>query len=183
MVPSPLQVADFLGCNIVLYDYPGYGISTGKATELTFFETQECIIEYVKNTFNVPHSNMILWGYSIGTSCSIHSAMTREVAGLMLFAPFASIMKILKRHGDVVEETCCMDSFKSIDMISRVKSPILIAHGEMDSFITPKHGQALLKRASKTNKNVYGVWCKNVTHDNLMNSSQLWNRVKTFVDK
>uniref|UniRef100_A0AC34QTW6 Uncharacterized protein n=2 Tax=Panagrolaimus sp. JU765 TaxID=591449 RepID=A0AC34QTW6_9BILA len=182
VMPSPIQIADFLGCNIVFYDYPGYGISSGTPNEETFFETQECIIDYVVQNFNVPLTNIILWGYSIGTCCSIHGAMHKDIAGVMLFAPFASIMKIVKRHGRVTETTCCCDSFRSIDMITRVKCPILFAHGENDAFIPLKHSEALLLQAKKVNEHVYSIWCKDVTHDNLMNSSQLWIRVKKFID-
>uniref|UniRef100_A0AC34F3W7 Peptidase S9 prolyl oligopeptidase catalytic domain-containing protein n=1 Tax=Panagrolaimus sp. ES5 TaxID=591445 RepID=A0AC34F3W7_9BILA len=187
LMPSPVQIADYLGANIIAYDYPGYGISTGKPSEKTFYATIEAIIEYVTVTLEVPLESIVLWGYSIGTVCSVHAAMNHSVAGVFLFAPVASIMRTLKSNtcfddGKVKEKTSCLDSFSSLDMISRVKSPILIAHGEMDTLIPISHGQALLEKATTTNSKSYAIWCKDVGHNNIPNSSELWKRVKDFLD-
>uniref|UniRef100_A0A914QAE7 Peptidase S9 prolyl oligopeptidase catalytic domain-containing protein n=1 Tax=Panagrolaimus davidi TaxID=227884 RepID=A0A914QAE7_9BILA len=187
LMPSPVQIADYLGANIVAYDYPGYGISTGKPSEKTFYSTIEAIINYVTVTLEVPLESIVLWGYSIGTVCSVHAAMTNSVAGVFLFASVASIMRTLKSNtcfddGKVKEKTSCLDSFSNLDMISRVKSPLLIAHGEMDTLIPISHGQALLEKASTTNSKTYGFWCKDVGHNNIPNSSDLWKRVKHFLD-
>uniref|UniRef100_A0A914YWJ4 Peptidase S9 prolyl oligopeptidase catalytic domain-containing protein n=1 Tax=Panagrolaimus superbus TaxID=310955 RepID=A0A914YWJ4_9BILA len=189
LMPSPVQIADYLGANILAYDYPGYGISTGKPSEKTFYATIHAIIEYVTVTLEVPIESIVLWGYSIGTVCSVHAAMNYSVAGVFLFAPVASIMRTLKSNtcfdnGKVKEKTSCLDSFSNLDMVSlyhEVKSPLLIAHGELDTLIPISHGQALLEKATTTNSKSFAIWCKDVGHNNIPNSSELWKRVKDFL--
>uniref|UniRef100_A0A7E4VYV0 Peptidase_S9 domain-containing protein n=1 Tax=Panagrellus redivivus TaxID=6233 RepID=A0A7E4VYV0_PANRE len=189
LMPSPVQVSDFLNCNVVAYDYPGYGLSSGKPFEDGFYATIDAVIAYVHTDLKVPMDHIVLWGYSIGTVCSVHAAMTHDVAGVVLFAPVASIVRTMKantcfdnRSRRIHTRTGRFDSFATIDMITRVKVPILIAHGELDTLIPITHGQALVERARKTNPAVYSLWVPYVGHNNIPNSSDLWRRVKHFID-
>lgn len=101
----------------------GYGISTGKSIEDCFYSTIDAIINYIHETLTVPMESIVLWGYSIGTVCSVHAAMTFPVAGIFLFAPVASIMRTMISNtcfdnGKVNDKTSCLDSFSNLDMVS-----------------------------------------------------------------
>ena len=126
-MPSAIHVSDYLGANVVAYDYPGYGLSTGKANEENFYATIDAVVEYVHTTLGIPHENIVLWGYSIGTVCSVHAAMSLQLAGVLLFAPVASILRGIKNYichdpDNFNSATSSLDSFSTLDMVRFCKN-------------------------------------------------------------
>lgn len=57
-----------LQCNIISYDYSGYGASEGKASEKNMYADIEATFNSMKQRFNISPSKIILYGQSIGKS-------------------------------------------------------------------------------------------------------------------
>jgi abhydrolase domain-containing protein 17 len=55
-----------LQCNIVSYDYSGYGISQGKASEKNMYADIEATYKSIKQRYQISESKIILYGQSIG---------------------------------------------------------------------------------------------------------------------
>lgn len=55
-----------LQCNIVSYDYSGYGQSQGKASEKNMYADIEAAYKSMKQRYQIPESKIILYGQSIG---------------------------------------------------------------------------------------------------------------------
>ena len=55
-----------LQCNIVSYDYSGYGASQGKASEKNMYADIEAAYQSMKQRYNLAESRIILYGQSIG---------------------------------------------------------------------------------------------------------------------
>jgi hypothetical protein len=55
-----------LQCNIVSYDYSGYGASQGKASEKNMYADIEATYNSIKQRYHIPESKIILYGQSIG---------------------------------------------------------------------------------------------------------------------
>ena len=54
-------------CNIFSYDYSGYGVSQGNASEKNMYSDIEATYNSIKQRFRIPESKIILYGQSIGT--------------------------------------------------------------------------------------------------------------------
>lgn len=57
-----------LRCNIISYDYSGYGASGGSASERNIYADIEAVYQSMKQKFNIPSTKIILYGQSIGKS-------------------------------------------------------------------------------------------------------------------
>ena len=55
-----------LQCNIVSYDYAGYGASQGKPSEKNMYADIEATYHSMKTRYQIPESKIILYGQSIG---------------------------------------------------------------------------------------------------------------------
>jgi abhydrolase domain-containing protein 17 len=55
-----------LQCNIISYDYSGYGVSQGKASEKNMYADIEATYKSIKERYQISNSKIILYGQSIG---------------------------------------------------------------------------------------------------------------------
>jgi pimeloyl-ACP methyl ester carboxylesterase len=77
----------FANYNIIIYDYPGYGKSSGYPSESSFKQHGLKVYDWVRE--NYQNSRIILMGYSIGTGVTNYVASERQVDGMILMAPYA----------------------------------------------------------------------------------------------
>ncbi|EFO22369.2 hypothetical protein LOAG_06113 [Loa loa] len=122
-LPNLHDAARFFNCNICSYDYSGYGISEGNPSEKNMYSDINAVYKYLLEDLCIPETNIILWGYSIGTVASIELAkQASKLAGLILLAPVASIIRTIcwgKCCWDRSEQCgrladCCCDRFNSV---------------------------------------------------------------------
>lgn len=123
---------------IVLYDYPGYGRSSGLPSESG---VNDCIDSVIRS-LGVDDQNLVLVGRSIGSGPTIKWASTHHPRGVMLHSPFSSIVRVCLPFS-----IPGLDMFPSLDDIKTVKCPVLICHGKNDTIIPSSHGARLAEAA------------------------------------
>jgi len=75
-------------------------------------------------------------------------AAQREVAGLILEAPFTSVAEVAQYHYSFIPAAALVrDRFDSLARIAEVKAPILVLHGERDRVVPVRFGRALFDAA------------------------------------
>ena len=87
-----------LHCNVVMYDYSGYGASGGVALEANTYRDIEMVYEYVVEHVaqGQEEGNVIVYGQSVGSGPSCFICAKRPgVGGLVLHSPFMSGMRVL----------------------------------------------------------------------------------------
>lgn len=148
-----------LAVNVVAYDYTGYGLSTGEASEEHCFESAEAVFQALTagGVFfedPVPPSHIILYGQSLGSSPSMFLAEKHpEVAGVVLESPILSLGRTCCHW------SCCLsidskltcfacpstenDLFDSFDRLDGISSPVLILHGTSDSVVPFWHAKEI----------------------------------------
>jgi fermentation-respiration switch protein FrsA (DUF1100 family) len=134
-----------LQCNIISYDYSGYGASQGKASEKNMYADIEATYYSIKQRYHIPESKIILYGQSIGTVPTIDLASRHSECCIacILHSPLTSGMRVAFPD---TKRTWCCDAFPSIDKIHRIRSIVLIIHGTDDEVIDVSHGFALYNR-------------------------------------
>jgi pimeloyl-ACP methyl ester carboxylesterase len=83
------QLSYFEGYNIAVFDYPGYGKSSGTPSEQTLKDAGLTAYDAVIQRSDVDKNRIVVFGYSIGTGVADYVASEWNVAGLMLMAPYA----------------------------------------------------------------------------------------------
>ena len=90
-------IAHSLECNVVSYDYSGYGESGGVPMEANTYTDIAAVYDYtLKNVCENDPSKIILYGQSVGSGPCCHLAMRHhDVGGMILHSPFTSGMRVL----------------------------------------------------------------------------------------
>ena len=150
-------------CDIVAYDYSGYGHSSGTPSEDIMISNVVSVYKFMREKLNIKSENIITMGQSIGSFPSVHIAEHKQSSGgIILISPIAS-GKIFT--SDKLSDYNGADLFNNARKIKSVKCPMLIIHGKKDKLIPQKHSIELVHRAkckimvwypsNGNNKNIY----------------------------
>jgi pimeloyl-ACP methyl ester carboxylesterase len=126
-------IAD-LGYNVMSYDFPGYGQSTGEPTQREVLNFSHEFYKALKREKSIKNSDLIIWGYSIGTAVAVDFAKDLEFDKLVLFAPLSSRYDMSEKmfHFPIQKIFFRKDSFVSKETIKQISNPTLIIHGNND---------------------------------------------------
>ncbi len=121
----------FTGCNIAIFDYPGYGQSDGVPSEKTLKDFGLSVFDALSQRADVDKNRIIVFGYSLGTGVADYVASKRDVAGLMLMAPYSDGYDLFNGFADIFHgplRTLVAFRMESIKFAQDVSvSPLILA--------------------------------------------------------
>ncbi len=179
-----------LHCYVLSFDYIGYGLSQNTHSKLYANESTAClsiqlVIDHVVINMNIPPSNIILWGESIGTGIATHGAkycmenIGYEVAALILASPYLSIKDLaqdISYFGSLV-----LQRINTKENIKDIHCPLFIVHGIKDQVIPVSHGKILLDMASNNYPKI-GFFPSQADHHHF-DFKTLFKKVNLFLDE
>jgi len=140
------------GFGVLAYDFPGYGLSSGKPLEATCEAAIDASWDYLTKTKGIAPSKIVIVGRSVGGGPSVWLAERKTPAGLILLSPFTSAFAVR-----IPIPILPCDRFPNLRRIPQVKCPLLVIHGEDDSLISPSHGRKLVEAATVADKRFLGI--------------------------
>ena len=91
------SMVDGLGVNVLLVEYPSYGIYTeARVGERAIKKNALRIFDFLTLEVGVDCGQILVFGRSLGSGPACYLANNREVSGLVLFTPFMSIGRVAK---------------------------------------------------------------------------------------
>jgi hypothetical protein len=124
------------GANVLIADYVGYGMSSGKATETGCYETADAAYDYLVTRPDVETRRIISAGGSLGGAVAVDLAARKPVAGLITFMTFTSLLDVARKHFPLVPvEPLMRFKFDSLTKIAAVRCPVLLVHGNRDLMV------------------------------------------------
>lgn len=152
------------GYGVLLVGYRGYGGNPGTPSEAGLLADGAAGLAFLADA-GVASDEMVLFGESLGAAMAVQLAADRQVAALILEAPFTSIIDAGSYHYPFLPvETLAEDRFESIRHIAKVTAPVLIVHGERDRVVPVAQGRRLLAAASEPKR---GAFLPLAGHNNL----------------
>ena len=152
-----------LPLHILMVDYRGYGKSAGSVSEEGTYLDAEAAFDYLRSQPNT--GKIIVYGQSLGAGVATELTLRRDVAALILEAPFLSIREMAKVHyGWLPLGSLITTQYDNISKIGRVNKPVLIFHGDADETVPYAHGQRLFAAANEP-KQLYTI--KNGGHNDV----------------
>jgi uncharacterized protein len=131
------------GYSVLIFDYRGYGKSTGSISEEGVYNDALSCYEYLREHYK--ESEIIVYGRSIGTGVAVNLCSKREVKGLVLEAAYTSLVNLAReKFGLFFPGIYLRTRFDNIAKINQIKCPLLLIHGTEDSLIPPSESQLLL---------------------------------------
>lgn len=98
----------------------------------------------------------MLLGWSLGTGIAVQMAIERPVAGVVLLAPYTSIVDVGARRYPIFPVSLLMrDRFDSMSKIAGVHAPVMIVTGERDLVVPPDMGHALFAAAHEPKRALF----------------------------
>lgn len=97
MFPLQAVLTHSLECNVVSYDYSGYGESGGIPMENNTYKDLDAVLKYtVENICSGDSKKVILYGQSVGSGpCCYVGCRETGLGGIILHSPFMSGMRVL----------------------------------------------------------------------------------------
>lgn len=193
------RMAMALHIHVLLFDYPGYGCTTGAANERACCNSIERVLDHLITRMRAPLHQLILLGHSLGTgvaSWGYHYGSNRYGPGirLILLNPFLSLRRAAQHFtcfGSLIRER-----FRTDQLLASNPGRILIIHGQADTVIPVEQGWSLFHLTANIpmptptpsplpehifENTIEGWFPLTATHDRFELSS-LHDRIGAFID-
>nr|QBK92390.1 MAG: fermentation-respiration switch protein [Pithovirus LCPAC401] len=164
--------------SIFMMEYRGYGECEGTPKENLIYEDAMSTYKYVVDHLKYSKNKIILYGTSLGGAVSINLASKVNVAATVVDSSFTSMADMADIFIPYIGSYLCKLSFNSIELIKRVKSPVLIIHSKDDRMIPFEMGKRLCRNAKR------GTLIETSgSHNNSNWSSDVSRSIRNFLDK
>jgi fermentation-respiration switch protein FrsA (DUF1100 family) len=149
------------GYGVLGIEYRGFGGSTGHPSEqglITDAETAYALI-----ATKAPGAKVALFADSLGTGVAVALAGERNVAGLVLDSPYASVVRLASANYPWLPVSALLrSSWNSEARIKSVTAPVLIAHCDADRIIPLAEGKRLFEAANQPKQMIVLPGCGHV---------------------
>ncbi len=136
---------------VLMFDYPGYGISTGKTTEVNMYASTSAAMLWLKDR-GLTNERTILMGFSLGCApvCELtaKSNYPLQPHKIILEAPFASAEAMIQGSTILNLPSSYFVNLKvdNAEEIKSIQQPLLWIHGIDDNFLSIEtHGEVVFK--------------------------------------
>ncbi|MEO1609865.1 MAG: alpha/beta hydrolase [Pseudomonadota bacterium] len=137
------------GRGVYIMSYRGYSGSDGIPTEANNISDALAAYDDLRRR-GVEASDIILYGESLGSGVAVQVAAQRTVGGVILDAPFTSLIDAGRHHYPYLPvKIGLQDRYDSLSMIDRIRVPLLIVHGERDAVVPFSQGRRLFAAANQ----------------------------------
>jgi fermentation-respiration switch protein FrsA (DUF1100 family) len=124
-----------LGLNVMIPDYVGFGLSTGKPSEVGCRQTALACLEHLRSR-GFPAPKIIVAGWSLGGAVAIDAASLHSVGGLIAFSTFTSSYDMARNLIPLpLPRFLLAHRFESFKKIPSMTCPILLGHGRRDTIV------------------------------------------------
>jgi uncharacterized protein len=134
------------GSGFLAVGYRGYCGSTGSPSEAGVARDAQAAYGFAARLIGA--RRIVLFGYSLGSAVAVSLAVRNPVAAVILLAPFSSAVDIGARQFPIFPVRWLMkDQFRSIEVVGKLRAPILMLHGERDTVVPIAFGRRLYAQA------------------------------------
>jgi uncharacterized protein len=129
--------------NVLAVEYRGYGHSEGQPSEHSLYEDAGTAYDYLVNVKHIDPKTIISFGQSLGTAVAAHLAAQKQVAAVILEAPFPSASRLAKLIFRFLPGFSFLvrGQFDTQTRVQEIHAPIFIVHCREDPVLPFTLGQ------------------------------------------
>ena len=133
--------------DLVMMDYRGFGKSTGRIeSEAQLHDDVEAVWQSIAARYR--GKRVVAYGRSLGTGLAAAWAAEHQPDLTILVSPYSSMRDLAALHYPWVPGAVVRYPLRSDEAVQRIRSPLLLVHGDQDRLIPLAHSQALAARAN-----------------------------------
>lgn len=143
-----LQIFNALGLNVLLFDYRGYGKSTGSPSEDGVYRDAQAVWRHLTRERGLAPEQIVLHGQSLGGAVACWLAAHERPAALILESSFTSAPDLAAElYPWLPVRLLARLRFNTRELLEGVTAPVLVIHSRDDEIIPYAHGQRLFEAA------------------------------------
>ena len=135
------------GLGVFLFDYRGYGKSEGRPDEQGTYRDARAARATLLGQAGVDAGRVLYLGESIGGALALALALEAPPLGLVMQSAFTSVRDMGRLHYPFIPTALVPDAYPNLQRIARLRSPLLVIHGDRDEIVPVAHGRALFEAA------------------------------------
>src|SRR2546429_4097738 len=175
-----------LGYTVLIPEYPGYGMSSGWASESGCYEAADAAYHYLTEILHAHPAQIVVAGWSLGAAVAIDLAARKQLAGLIVLGAFTNIPEqahaMLPWVPKRVVRLFIRERFDNLSKIRQVTCPIFIGHGTEDELV-PFAMAERLAQAARPRRPVTFLPIQECSHNGIFEASSgcVWTAIKDFL--
>lgn len=137
-----------LGYSVLIFDYRGYGRSSGKPSEAGLYQDAQTAWDHLARTRGIAPGRIVLFGESLGGALAARLAARETPGALVLASSFTSAPQLAADlYPWLPVKWLLRLRYDTLAALSQVRCPVLVAHSPDDEIVPFRHGQALFDAA------------------------------------
>lgn len=172
-----------LGLNVLIPEYPGYGMSDGRASERNCYEAADAAYDYVSTRKDVASGEIFAAGWSLGGAVAIDLASRRDVRRLVTISAFTTMPAVARSVAPWAPTSLIIRSrFDNLAKLPRISCPILLVHGMRDTLVP--HAMSHDLAASVSHGSIRRLDLPHSAHNDifLVEAERLWRELAAFLE-
>ncbi|MBM1107225.1 alpha/beta hydrolase [Aurantibacter crassamenti] len=158
------ELSNRYGYDVIVWDYRGFGKSTGKRRQKRMLDDGYLFYEYCKQFFN--SDEIVVYGRSLGGFFATHIVKNSNAGRLVLESTPMSLLKIAQQEYPFLPSKYLLKyRFQSNQNIKRITVPTYIIHGTTDELIPYENGVGLFELSTAKIKQLFTI--ENGKHNDL----------------
>jgi pimeloyl-ACP methyl ester carboxylesterase len=135
------------GYNVLIWDYRGYGLSTGElGGQESFMADADSVYQWLSNRKDA--GNIVFYGFSLGSGIAVYLANKHPGHKLLLEAAYDSLTSLAQEHYPMFPTKIILKyQMPSVEWVKSIATKIYLIHGTEDQVIPIDHPIALAKAA------------------------------------
>ncbi len=144
-----ISVFNRLGCNVLIFDYRGYGKSDGSPSEKGTYLDADAAYGWLMER-GIQEKDIVVFGRSLGGAVAAETATGRNPGGLILESTFSSVPDMgAKLYPFLPVRLLCRIRYDTLSKMDRIKCPVLVVHSPDDEMIPFSMGRRMYDAANE----------------------------------
>jgi fermentation-respiration switch protein FrsA (DUF1100 family) len=177
-----LRMFSELGFSVFIFDYRGFGKSSGEPSEIGTYQDGEAAWNYLVETRRVAPSSIVLFGESLGGAVAAWLAARVKPRALIITSTFTSLPDLgAKLYPLFPVRLLTRYEYNTRKYLQAATCPVLIVHSREDEIVPFEHGEQLYAAAHEPKQllEIHGGH-----NTSLILSHDLWMKgVGAFLDR
>ncbi len=138
-----------MNMNIFIFDYSGYGDSTGTPSEERTEKDALTAWKYLTGAKGLSPDSILVYGRSLGGAIATALAEKVNPSALVLEATFTSAKDMARERFSFFPVSLCRYNYNTIERIKKINCPVVVAHCREDNIVPYEHGVKVFEAANK----------------------------------
>ena len=137
-----------LGLPVFIFDYRGYGRSTGRPSEKGLYKDGMAAYNYLVQEEHFEAKDIVVFGRSLGAAVAVEISLKKAVRAVIIESAFTSTKDMAKTMGVFsLISPLLPPNYNNLKKIAQIGVPKLIIHGTDDRTVPYSMGETLFNAA------------------------------------